>query len=405
MKPSSGKQVAVAPMVSRGFDELVQDAELHHSEFDFEGACLLYEEALVMQPENSQILDALGEIHFQMGNFEDARKYLNKSISINPDGSWTKWMYIGQMEEGRESEAAFLKGVHLMEAALQSLHTTASEDVNDRANEIIQMKREISNGYSSLAELFLTDLCDEDGAEVTCEKYITAAVEHDCLNPEAIQLFASLRLCQKREDDAKILLGRLVELYSELKGDDNNEQDEDDENETMGGTEDKYEKNDEAKTQKNELLARHIALFELPSLESRLEGAKMCMEVEMYQEASDLLMDLISECDSNMEMWFLTAEACLLGGDLNTAHEYAKTALAMVSCALEIVSKKSSKGVALKNQAMSAFSKASENSPLEFSMGAMEALVGLSHKDLSEQREMLTMLYEKINQELSQQAQ
>ena len=57
-----------------------------------------------------------------------------------------------------------------------------------------ELKRELSNGFCACAELYMTDLCDEKGAQEECESAIGRAVGSDEGNPEAWQTKARLAL-------------------------------------------------------------------------------------------------------------------------------------------------------------------------------------------------------------------
>jgi hypothetical protein len=57
-----------------------------------------------------------------------------------------------------------------------------------------------------MAELFLTDLCFEDGAEQSCEQLVGMAQAQDPSNLDGLQVMASLRLSQSRALDAAPVL-------------------------------------------------------------------------------------------------------------------------------------------------------------------------------------------------------
>lgn len=54
------------------------------------------------------------------------------------------------------------------------------------------LARQVSTAHCSVAELFMTDLCDEEEAEETCRANIMRAIEVDPTNPEAYQHMVSL---------------------------------------------------------------------------------------------------------------------------------------------------------------------------------------------------------------------
>ena len=65
---------------------------------------------------------------------------------------------------------------------------------------IKELSRSISNAFCSVAELFMTDLCDEDDAEEECQKCIQEAIDADKENPEALQTKARYLLVRAKFD-------------------------------------------------------------------------------------------------------------------------------------------------------------------------------------------------------------
>ena len=71
------------------------------------------------------------------------------------------------------------------------------------------LERELSNTYCAVAELWMTDLCDESEAENECASSINKAVESDNSNPEAWQTKARLHLV-KSEFNVSLLINHKV---------------------------------------------------------------------------------------------------------------------------------------------------------------------------------------------------
>ena len=65
------------------------------------------------------------------------------------------------------------------------------------------LKQELSNTYCAIAELYMTDLCDENEAEQECESNIKKSIEVNESNPEAWQTKARFHLI-KSEFEVKI---------------------------------------------------------------------------------------------------------------------------------------------------------------------------------------------------------
>ena len=67
-----------------------------------------------------------------------------------------------------------------------------------------------SRAHSSIAELFLTDLCFDTDAESRCETATTAALALDAASVDGRLALASLRLSQSRTSDACVVAEQLV---------------------------------------------------------------------------------------------------------------------------------------------------------------------------------------------------
>merc|ERR1712129_450 len=87
-----------------------------------------------------------------------------------------------------------------------------------------RIKAQISSAYVSIAELFLTDLCDAIDAQKECEKYLQFALEFDSDNVEAFATFAQFKLCQQNTNEANkyftICVGKCNDNKMDLLSDD-----------------------------------------------------------------------------------------------------------------------------------------------------------------------------------------
>lgn len=182
----------------RSFEETVKMAERMMEECNPSAAALLYEEALTIKPGNTTIMDKLGEILYDLGEEDRARDLFMASIKINPEqGGYSKWMHIGQLTEGKEAVEAFHNGIQLIEEKLNQAGNDSSNASNTNlsssssssslsstvsspsltADEKLTLHRELSNAYCSIAEVYMTDLCDEDEAEEIAEQAVLSAME------------------------------------------------------------------------------------------------------------------------------------------------------------------------------------------------------------------------------------
>jgi hypothetical protein len=179
-------------------------------------------------------------------------------------------MNLAQILEGQESVQCFWRGVELMRRDLG----TVAEAGHRRA-----LTRELSAGLVCIAELWMTDLCFEEGAEERCEQAAAQAIEADNTNADAFQVQASLRISQQRPDEAWESLMRGYSLWKakdEADGDDGGD-DEGREGMDLGedweDDEDKY----------------------APSYASKLATAKMFLELAK-EDACEMACDILKVC-------------------------------------------------------------------------------------------------------------
>lgn len=388
-----GSSSSMSAGPARTFEEIVAEAEAAMDRCEPDSAAILYEEALQLRPSDTSVMDSLGAVLYELGDEPRALELFQSSTKLAPDAGHTAWMHLAQMTTGKEAVENFQKGITLMQAKLSSAP----------AAEAAVLRREISNGYCSIAEVYMTDLCDEPEAEGVSDQSAQAAVSADPENPEAYSLAASVRLSQSRPADAVPLLKRAAELLEAIEDAEGN----DDENED--GQEDGAiaESNDEgmggaaasSSALSSKKSAKEQRLFGLPAYQSRLSTAKMCLEVELNAEAGDILDGLLAEDDTVMEVWFLCGEAHYHGGDFDSAQDTISTAHAMTTAAinaLEAAGGKGKKGGAGSGKASSAAAVAASSAVVEFTFEAIQVLMTTPLGELKAQQDQFAKLLEVI---------
>lgn len=373
-----------APMADDAYAALMKRAEAAIDEADLDQASLVYEEALVERPDDVHVLDALGEIYYTMGDHDRAETLLCKSAELAPRGSYSKWMYLGQMYEGTDAVVAYKKGVELLTAQVEALPVAAVERP--------RLARELSDAYCAVAELYMTDLCDEDDAEATANTCAERAVAADGENPEALRVLANVRLCQQRPTEAPPLLSRAVALcealYPDSGSEDGSDDDDDDDDEgdmaAAGGAGAAAAKSSAAAKKGGKPAAASLRAAAaaasrsaaataaaaggagaggaapaagaegaaaadatgpgtdrtalLPPYDARKELAKACMEAELYSDALTALGRLSDEDEADMEVAYLTGEAFYLSGDCEGAEAVLSQAEERLTAAIDRIS-------------------------------------------------------------------
>merc|ERR1712037_990439 len=102
-----------------------------------------------------------------------------------------------QLFPGTQSRDLYLKGIEL----LHTLPATA------------ETKAELSTAHVALAELFMTDLCDEEEAAAEAKKHINLSTEVDPSNPEGWQALASFLLVLGESEEAGVAMERSLSLW------------------------------------------------------------------------------------------------------------------------------------------------------------------------------------------------
>lgn len=249
---------------------------------------------------------------------------LTQVLAVDPN-EVSALLYLGQLLQGQASLAHYQKAVEVMTAELGRLQAAAAAGTAppDAASSAARLRRRISCAYCSITELCMTDLADEEGAEATCEASLASAVEVDPSSPEAYAQLASLRLVQQRGEEAVPLVRKAAELLGPL-----------------------LEAADAAASEgggaKGGLqgAAGHSAdaaagsdMVWTPTFNSRKALAQSALEVNELTIACELLERLLSESDTDFEVWFLLAEAYLSAGDFGSAGMYINEATRRLAAA------------------------------------------------------------------------
>ena len=111
--------------------------------------------------------------------------------------------------QGRESLELYKSAIEIMKKVIEKSDCSVDKKVADQEEKLVNslspetLKQELSNTYCAIAELYMTDLCDENEAEQECESNIKKSIEVNESNPEAWQTKARFHLI-KSEFEVKI---------------------------------------------------------------------------------------------------------------------------------------------------------------------------------------------------------
>ncbi|ROJ29189.1 putative assembly chaperone of rpl4 [Anabarilius grahami] len=183
-------------------DQLLEKTEECIDNFDFDMARLYCQRALDIEPANLTILDMLGNICAELGDSLTAVHVYLKAVELSPEEGHSKYMYLGQIHTGMEAVQYFSKGT---EASAFGAAAFPSEGAIT--------KKEVSVAFCSIAEIFFTDLCMEEGAADRCKEAINKALQYDEHNPEALQLMASYLFSIEKTEEGREYLKKSVSSW------------------------------------------------------------------------------------------------------------------------------------------------------------------------------------------------
>ena len=318
-----------------------------------------------------QTLEKMGECQVSIGDQDLARDHFSQSLKLLEEGAKNDetsktanyyethsslCFYIGQLSLKYEALEAYRHGIRSLEECMQCVdedknvdsetlrqEADAMEDIRveeiEKANDDTAMtidddtgnsntrlrlllKQKLSDAYCNLAELYLTDLCDEDTAETDCEGYLEKALQLQDVDGEpfvdALQTMASLRLSQndKRTEAVPFILRAYEkqrvgsEALATLVG--------------LGEEKVDDSRNNDIEPQARELLEVEAA-NNLPEFEFRCQTAKLLLECaglldesttsgnhdtqtkdECITAAILVLGSLLAQNDEVIEIWYLT---------------------------------------------------------------------------------------------------
>ena len=135
---------------------------------------------------------------------------------------------------------------------------------------------------------------------------------------EAQLCLANLRLCQCRSDEASDIVRRSLSSWyiAPLKSDE----------------EESNEINDEDHTKEKSFPMNDL---EIPLYAQRLSTAKLCIELELYEEALNVLETLLAEDDGDAEIWYLLGWTYYLTQEFSMAKKYLFQASNVRACRIE----------------------------------------------------------------------
>ena len=214
-------------------------------------------------PNNVEVLDYLGELYINIGNYKGAKKMLEKSISIKPEANPVKYMYYAQvLDEPIKRVESYQKAIELY---------------NKNNNNSKETKESIASALSSIASLYMTtDLCDDPNAEKICEDNISQALNICPDSIEALLQFSNLRILRKRDNEAKQAMYKILEKINEINNNINNDN-------------------------------NNVEIEEIPERDMLINISQNFAELKLFREACYIINLILKKDDEDIECYYLLA--------------------------------------------------------------------------------------------------
>ncbi|XP_067119358.1 uncharacterized protein [Centruroides vittatus] len=251
-------------------EKLLKEARLHVDRFEYEEAARCLKRILCREPDNLEALDSLAELLIETREFDQAHDLLLKIVKLRPDGGYGSYFMLAQISEGEESLHYYKRGIQILETLL----CDEGQSTEVKNHEIL--RKDLTEAYCSIAEIYMTDLCDDDDAEEQCRFHINKSLECGPEFPESHQCLASFLLILQKKEESKEAATKSLSFWLP-----------------------QYRAAREGRTDNSD-----NEPF-LVNYDFRINTCKILIELEMYDEASEILDGLIEENDSVPETWYL----------------------------------------------------------------------------------------------------
>lgn len=185
-------------------------------ELDLEEAKSRLEVAVKEFPQSSEFLDLFGEVLMSLNYFKEAKKILEKSIQMAPNANGEKYMTYGQLlDKPSKKLSNYNKGADIYRTQLQAGSSTLNPE------DLENLRFSLSSSLATIAELYMTtELCDKEGAEDSCEKALSEAIQVCDINPDVLIQYANLRILRMRDKEAREYMEKALELILSSKNTD-----------------------------------------------------------------------------------------------------------------------------------------------------------------------------------------
>lgn len=297
-----------------------EKAEQLLEQFELDLALKFADRALELDGSHVGALETKALVCLELDHVDEARTLLLTAAELQPESGASKFMYLGQLAAGAEAVDFLRKGAALMEASLAEMRA----DPTCPPEEAAMCAADAAAAYCAVAEVYLTELCEEADAQEQCEASVQAALRCDANSAQAMQTMASVCISACRPDDAREWLRRSLAAWHRPGASKGHAEEHKEEEEEKEETEEVEGANGSAAA-----MAEDEQPPALPPYDVRVSTAKLLIELEMLQEAVEVLEQLVEEDDEVVRVWYLLGWALVLAGDKTAAAETLQKAKAL----------------------------------------------------------------------------
>eukprot|EP01088_Endostelium_zonatum_P016828 TRINITY_DN4705_c0_g1_i1.p1 TRINITY_DN4705_c0_g1~~TRINITY_DN4705_c0_g1_i1.p1 ORF type:complete len:351 (+),score=128.40 TRINITY_DN4705_c0_g1_i1:60-1055(+) len=289
---------------------LLEQAELHLSELQYEQCGEIYQNILKRDPTNVAALDGIGLLYMELEDMDKAKQAFLESVRVAPMIGHEKYLNLGQLTIGKESVEYYKKGIEVMKGELDKKMRVKGAKTEEEEEDIEELKSSVASAYCAIVEVYMTDEAEEDEAEKICQQALEEAMKYDDQSAEVYQSLASFKISQSRNDEALKHLEHSYSLWSK------NAQllDED--------AEPDYD------------FEQDLAL---PSYQFRTNTAKYFLELGKPEPASEVLERLVAEDDQCPEVLYLLSVSILRLSQTTPPARHPKEALPTLELAQKLL--------------------------------------------------------------------
>jgi tetratricopeptide (TPR) repeat protein len=239
--------------------QLLDKAEECLDAFQPDLALNFCKKALEMESNNVLVQQTIASVYIELGLVEQAVSHLQKALELEPESGYSKFLTLGQISNGQQALQFYKRGFEIFQNEKDKYKLSQ-----------IEFDHRLASILCSQAELFMTDLCMEENAEAECENLLLKSKEICGQEPEVYKLLSDLRMAQCRDEEAKEEILNCLNLF----------------------------------------ISKEPGSPEFPSFDLRASLARNCIELQLYQDAYNLLTLLVREDDEHLINYYLFSLTC-----------------------------------------------------------------------------------------------